>query len=290
MNSHAQIPTVLVLEDRLRVYFATRPEPGQSLTGFVDLDVNEPTRILYLHDKPILECGEDGAFDEHGIMPNHVFYHEHRVHLFYVGWSRRVSVPYSNWMGLAVSDDQGETFRKVYKGPILDRTREEIYSATGLICKGQPGDWHGWYATGTQWLRIDGRYEHTYEIRYCWSRNLVDWTRPNKPIFSTRIPNESNTRPSVVFFDGKWHMWFCYRGTQDFRDGGESYRIGYAWSTNLKDWMREDEKAGIEPSQDDWDSTMIAYPYIVTANNRILMFYNGNGFGRTGFGYAELEV
>jgi hypothetical protein len=260
-----------------------------SRVAFIDLDIEEPSRILYLHDKPVVDWGEPGSFDEHGTMPNHVFRHESTVHLFYVGWSRRESVPYSNWMGLAISDDEGRCFRKAYRGPILDRTQEEIYSATGLICVEHEERWRGWYATGTRWLQIDGRWEHTYELRTCASDNLRDWTRPNQPIFPNRLPNESNTRPTVLFLNGRWHMWFCYRGTQDFRDGGDSYRVGYAWSLNLDDWVREDERAGIAPSEDGWDATMIAYPCVIRVRDRILMFYSGNGFGRAGFGYAELE-
>ena len=290
MRSHAQVPTPLVLKDRLRVFFATRSEDGVSRPTFIDLDIEDPSRILYLNNEPILELGEAGMFDEHGIIPNHVFRHEDKVILFYVGWSRRQSIPYSNWMGMAISDDNGVTFRKAFKGPILDRTRDEIYSATGLICVEHLGRWHGWYATGTQWLLIDGRYEHTYELRSCESENLVDWIRPNQPIFPNRLPNESNTRPTVIFMDGRWHMWFCYRGTQDFRDGGDSYRIGYARSKDLKDWVREDEKAGITTSVEGWDSKMIAYPCVSMVRDRVLMFYAGNGFGRAGFGYAELEV
>jgi len=61
------------------------------------------------------------------------------------------------------------------------------------------------------------------------------------------------------------------------------------WSENLKDWNREDEKAGIDVSKEGWDSKMIAYPYIVKTSNKVLMFYNGNGFGTSGFGYAYLE-
>ena len=290
MHSHTQVPCALVLDDRLRIYFSTRPKSGMSLGAFIDLDIEDPMRILYLHEKPILEWGEVGTFDEHGIIPNHVFRHEGKLYLFYVGWSRRESVPYSNWMGMAISEDNGATFQKAFKGPILDRTRHEIYSATGLICVQHLGYWHGWYATGTQWLLINGRYEHTYELRSCGSVNLVDWTRPNQPIFPNKLPNESNTRPTVIFMEGKWHMWFCYRGTQDFRDGRDSYRIGYAWSTNLKDWVRNDESAGIAPAQQGWDSNMIAYPCVVAVRDRVLMFYSGNGFGRAGFGYAELEV
>jgi hypothetical protein len=289
MNSHAQVPTAIALDDCLRVYFASRPEPGLSLTSFIDLDRNDPSRILQIHDRPILELGGPGMFDEHGILPNHAFWHEGKVHLLYVGWSRRHSIPYSNWMGLAVSDDGGTTFRKGFKGPVLDRTPDEVYSATGFICQEVDGYWHGWYATGTQWLLINGRWEHTYELRYCGSKNLVEWSRPNQPIFPARLPNESNTRPTLLFRDGRWHMWFCYRGTEDFRDGRDSYRIGYASSTDLLEWQREDDNAGIEISETGWDSTMMAYPCVVETGEKTFLFYNGNGFGQAGFGYAELE-
>jgi hypothetical protein len=290
MKSHTQVPTALVLDDRIRVYFSTRPDDGMSRVAYIDLDRADPSQILYLHERPLLELGAPGMFDEHGTIPNHVFNHDGRVYLFYVGWSRGVSLPYSNWMGMAVSDDGGATFSKCFPGPILDRTGEEVYSATGLICVADAGRWRGWYATGTQWLRVDERYEHTYELRACESDDLVHWTRPNKPIFPRRLPNESSTRPTVIFMDGKWHMWFCYRGTQDFRDGADSYRIGYAWSNDLDEWVRADEEAGIDPTVDGWDSKMIAYPCVVQVDDRVLLFYSGNGFGRDGFGYAELET
>lgn len=290
MNSHTQVPTALVFDDRIRIFFSTRAEDGMSRTTFIDLDKNDPARILSLHPQPILEFGEPGMFDEHGSIPNHVFRHDGKVYLFYVGWSRRQSVPYSNWMGMATSDDDGTTFRKSFQGPILDRTPDEVYSATGLICQEHQGEWFGWYATGTAWLLINGRWEHTYELRFCRSGDLVNWERPNKPIFPNTLPNESNTRPTVIFMDGKWHMWFCYRGTRDFRDGADSYRIGYAWSPDLLDWKREDDQAGITVSADGWDSAMTAYPCVVKVDDRILMFYAGNGFGRAGFGYAELAA
>lgn len=289
MRSHTQVPTALVFGDRIRVFFSTRSEDSVSRPAFVDLDIEDPTRIIYLHNEPILELGEAGMFDEHGVIPSHVFRHDNKIYLFYVGWSRQLNIPYSNWTGMAISDDDGTSFKKVFTGPVLDRTRDEIYSATGLVCLQDQGCWRGWYATGTQWLIVNGRQEHIYEIRSCNSKNLADWTRPNQPIFPNKLPNESNTRPTVIFTNEKWHMWFCYRGTQDFRDGLDSYRIGYAWSTDLSEWRREDEKAGIGPSNEGWDSTMIAYPCVVTAREKILMFYSGNGFGRAGFGYAELE-
>ena len=84
-------------------------------------------------------------------------------------------------------------------------------------------------------------------------------------------------------------MWFCYRSSNDFRDGIGSYKIGYAYSLDLINWIREDSLAGISLSNEGWDSKMICYPYVVETKYGIYMFYNGNGFGKSGFGYAILR-
>jgi predicted GH43/DUF377 family glycosyl hydrolase len=84
-------------------------------------------------------------------------------------------------------------------------------------------------------------------------------------------------------------MWFCRRGIEDFRDGSNSYRIGYARSTDVNTWKRDDSRAGIDVSSDGWDSRMIAYPYVFEVGDQVWMLYNGNGFGASGFGYAVLD-
>jgi len=84
-------------------------------------------------------------------------------------------------------------------------------------------------------------------------------------------------------------MWFCHRGSKDFREGGEAYRIGYARSADLRHWERDDHAAGFEMSVSGWDAKMFAYPCVVDTPAGTLMFYNGNGFGASGFGWARLE-
>lgn len=290
MNSHAQIPTVLVKNEVLRIYFATRPEPKLSMTTFIDVDINDPGRILYIHDKPILELGKPGMFDEQGIMPSSVCEHQGQVWLYYGGWSQRTIIPYSNWTGLAVSNDGGITFQRTFPGPIMDRTPFEVYSATGCFVFRENGQWHMWYASGEDWINVDGKYEEYYVIKHAYSNDGITWERENKKLLPSKGQYEPTHRPSVFFKDGKYHMYFCYRGISDFRDGENGYRIGYAWSINLMDWIRDDSQSGIGLSQDGWDSKMMAYPYIVNVKGKTLMFYNGNGFGQSGIGYAELEV
>jgi hypothetical protein len=289
MNTHAQIPSVLVRGDTLRIYFATRPKPNLSLTTFIDVDAADPSRVVYVHDKPILELGKPGMFDEQGIMPAFVCEHGGQVWLYYGGWSRRTIVPYSNWTGLAVSDDGGTTFHRAFSGPVLDRTPLEVYSATGGFIYKEQGVWTMWYASGEDWIKINDRYEEYYVIKSARSSDGLVWTRDNKNVLSSGRSIEPTHRPTVFRHGQRYHMLFCYRDITDFRDGRGSYRMGYAWSTNLEDWTRADEQAGIEPSPSGWDSTMIAYPYVVNVGEKTLLFYNGNGFGQTGIGFAQLE-
>jgi predicted GH43/DUF377 family glycosyl hydrolase len=287
-KTHAQVPTLFLKEDRLRVYFATRPQQNVTLTTFCDLDLEDFSHIIYVHDRPILELGEPGTFDQHGIMPSSVIQKDGIVYLYYSGWSRSIGVPYSNFTGLAISDDGGFTFKKVFRGPVLDRTKTEIFSATSPEVFFN-GDWHMWYCSGTNWHEINGKFEHTYDIKYAVSDDGYNWKQNNKIAISQINMYEAITKPTVIELDGKYHMWYCHRGSFDFRNGRESYKVGYADSIDMINWNRKDNQAGIFLSEEGWDSEMQAYPAAIKIQGTIYLFYNGNSFGRNGFGYAKLK-
>ena len=211
MKSHAQIPSVLVRGNTLRIYFATRPEPNLSLTTFVDVDAADPSRVVYLHDKPILELGRPGMFDEQGIMPGFVCEHQGQVWLYYGGWSRRTIVPYSNWIGLAVSDDGGTTFHRAFAGPVLDRTPLEVYSATGCFIYKKQDAWTMWYASGEDWIKINDRYEEHYVIKSARSTDGLVWARDNKQVLSSSRSLEPTHRPTIFRHGQRYHMLFCHR-------------------------------------------------------------------------------
>jgi hypothetical protein len=85
-------------------------------------------------------------------------------------------------------------------------------------------------------------------------------------------------------------MFFCYREAIGFRKNKErGYRIGYAFSEDLINWTRDDDNVGIHTSENDWDSDMLCYPHVFSCDNKIYLLYNGNEFGRYGFGLAVLE-
>lgn len=286
MRTHAQVPTVLVMQDRLRVYFATRPQSNLGLTAFVDLDKRDPKRVLYVHDKPILELGRHGMFDNHGIFPSYVRTMNGQVYLYYLGWYHGTSIPYHNAVGLAVSEDGGVTFRKMFDGPVLDRSAREAYSVGSLWIVPGNNVLNMFYNEVFDWVLVNDKQEPLYHIKHAVSQDGIEWKKTNRVCVKPRHEREAVARPTIISREGIHHMWFCYRGSEDFRDGTDSYRIGYAWSENLLDWKREDDLSGIGVSTDGWDSKMIAYPYAVEVNGRDLMFYNGNRFGAAGFGYA----
>lgn len=288
MKTHAQVPTPLVCDGFIRVYFSSRPERSLSLTTFADVAAGPPFEVLRVNPAPILDPGSPGTFDEHGIMPSCAVRNGGAVFLYYSGWSRGASVPYTNSTGLAVSEDGGETFRKISAGPILGKSLSDPYSATSPFVLKEEDGWHMWYCSGTGWHQIGGKYEHTYDIKYARSDDGVRWSAVSKAAIEQRGKYEAITRPFVLKRRDGYHMWFCYRGSHGFRDGEESYRIGYAYSEDRQRWHRDDEKAGISTSEAGWDSKMIAYPAVAAVNDRILMFYNGNGFGAGGFGCASL--
>ncbi len=293
MNSHAQVPTVLVKNDRLRIYFASRPVNNISKPTFIDLDINDPKKILHLNQDPILELGQIGCFDEFGIMPASVIKHENHIYLYYSGLYRGTTVPYYTASGLAVSDDDGTTFRKMFNGPILDRTKLEPFTTAGPWVIKEGNNWHCWYSSGIGWVNHNNHNEPRYIIKYATSENGIDWKQDNITTLAEKLPLEANARSTLIFQNGLHHMWYCYRGSENYRKNtNTSYKIGYATSKNLLNWERKDELVGISISQaqSDWDSEMIAYPCVVRVRNKLLMFYNGNHFGKYGFGYAEAEL
>jgi len=290
MAHHACVPVAdKVDEDVLRIYFGPRDTQGRTHTAFIEVKADDPAQILYVHDRPVLSPGRLGCFDDSGAMPSSIVNHGGRKYLYYIGWNRGVTVPYRNSVGLAASDDGGLTFARVCDGPVVDRTRFEPYFCASPFAIFDRGKWRLWYASSTGFMEVDGRVEPVYQIKYAESQDGFEWSRPNITCIPYKFEGEANARPCVLKEGGKYRMWYCYRGSRGYRtDKDQSYRLGYAESEDGFRWTRKDDEVGIDRSEQGWDSEMIEYPFVYVHRGRKYMFYNGNGFGETGFGYAVL--
>jgi hypothetical protein len=289
IKSHAMLPTPLLLEDRIRIYFSSRNHEGQSCVTFVDINRKDPSKILYVHDLPILEKGKLGTFDDCGTLATCAVRNNDTVYLYYNGYNVRNTVPWSNAIGLAVSNDGGVSFKRMFEGAVVDRTNKEPYFAVSPCIMIENGVWHMWYTSGIGWITVKDIPEPLYVIKYGYSYDGIIWHRDNITCIPQLNKHEANARPSVIKANGKYKMWLTYRGSQDFRDGIDSYRIGYAEAEDPIRWNRDDSKAGISLSSEGWDSKMQAYPAVIEVDDKKYMFYNGNGFGYAGFGCAVWE-
>lgn len=291
MQEYAQCPTPFVLNEKiLRVYIACRPQRGAdmqyvSYPSYVDLAWEDVTRVVGIADTPLLSLGNPGSFDEFGIMPSSVVRKGNEVYLYYTGWTRMQAVPYTLAIGMAVSHDGGKQFEKLGEGPILGLSLTEPFFVTGPVVRVIGDQWHMWYLTGRKWLFDDGKYEPVYQIARAKSSDGITWKRDGVPIIPTLSEDECQDIFSPFFLGGKWHAIFAWRKPSTFAG---AYRLGYASSDNLETWIRDDSQVGIELSETGWDSQMMCYPQVMELDGRILMFYCGNGFGREGFGIAEL--
>jgi hypothetical protein len=288
MAHHACVPVPdLVAEDRLRVYFGPRDAEGRTRVGFVEVDPAEPATVHRVHDRPVLDLGRRGTFDDSGAMPASLVDAGGVKHLYYIGWNRGVTVPYRNAIGLALSDDGGETFTRAYEGPIVDRSRDEPFFTASPFVLRDDGRWRMWYASATEWVEVDGRPEPLYVIKYAESADGVEWRRENHTCIAPKDRFEANARPWVVRDPDRYRMWFCYRGSHGYRDDPRhAYRIGYAESDDGVEWERRDEEAGIDVGADGFDSVMVTYPAVYDHRGTRHLLYNGNGFGLTGIGHA----
>lgn len=296
MKSHSQCKSTLVFDDFVRIYFSSRydnDKVGQatSVTSFLDVERSNLKKIIKVAKQPVMELGKLGHFDENAIYPTSVIRHEGKVLLYYAGWSRCKSVPFNTSIGLAISKNNGETFTRYAEGPILSASPFEPFVISGPKIRKFEDKFIMYYIAGTKWILNKNNQEVIYKNRMATSDNGIDWKLENRNIISDLYDeNECQAGPDVFKYKDKYHMYFVYRQGLNFRnEKGRGYKIGYATSTDMYNWKRKDAKVGIKYSENGWDSRMHHYPHVFELDGSYYMLYNGNDFGRYGFGLAVLE-
>lgn len=293
---YAQSPQAIVFDHFVRIYFSTRKQTNNgkfvSHIQFIDMDKSF-TNIINTSKDTVIELGKLGCFDEHGIFPINVLKHNEKIYAYTSGWSRRISVSVETGIGLAISKDNGLTFKKFGNGPVLSASLNEPNLVVDGFVKVYDTIFHMWYIYGTAWQKLDEMSEpdRTYKIGHATSLDGITWIKEGKQIISDLYEHECQALPTVIKIKNRYHMFFAHRNSFDFRKNKQNaYRIGYAYSDNLTDWVRNDEIVGIDTSDEGWDSDMLCYPHVFECENEIYLLYNGNEFGKYGFGIAKLEI
>ena len=295
----AQSPQALVFDNFVRIYFSTRSvdkSNGKYLSHVAFVDLRKNLRdVIRVCCKTVIPLGGLGCFDEHGIFPMSVLRHGDSIYGYICGWNRRVSVSVDTAVGLAISRDDGLTFQRIGDGPVIATSLHEPCLVGDGFVKVIGGTFHMWYIFGTGWKKFaaDAPPDRTYKIGHAVSGNGVDWVKEEaRQIIGDRLGvDESQALPTVIGIAGRYHMFFCYRQSFDFRKSkGRGYRVGHAWSEDLCNWTRDDDNPLLEGSPGEWDSDMQCYPNVFECDGMVYLLYNGNEFGRYGFGLAVLDL
>ena len=294
IDEYAQAPSTLIYDDFVRVYFSTRSKKdkqGQfvSYSAFIDLDKSNLTKIINYAEEPILKLGGKGTFDEFGTYPFSPIKKGKEIWGYYAGWTRCDSVPFNTAIGVAISLNNGKTFNKIGNGPLISYSINEPFIISGPKIRKFNDKYYLFYISGKEWLIVNGNPEMSTKIRLAISDDGKEWIKVDQNLISETIDlTEAQASPDVIFKNGKYHMFFCFWSPLNFRET-KKRRIGYAYSKDLLNWTREDQKAGMIISEKGFDNEMQAYPHVFEVNNNIYMLYLGNEVGRYGFGLAKLK-
>lgn len=282
VKTHAALPVADEAGPHHRIYWSGRDEKGRARVAFFETDLSRPGLVLRVSERPVLDLGPLGAFDDSGVTTSCLVNHGGRKYLYYTGWSLGVTVPFYLFAGLAVSDDEGQTFRRVSTAPILPRTDADPFLTASPWVLVEGGVWRMWYVSGSRWEQTSSGPRHHYDIRYAESGDGRLW-HPTGRVCVTyaREDEHAFARPCVVKDGSLYRMWFSVRG--------EHYRLGYAESKDGLHWERLDPLAGLEPAASGFDSEMLCYPCVFDHAGKRFLLYNGNDYGRTGIGLAVLD-
>lgn len=285
--SHAMIPTpVRIDEKRIRVFITACDAAGIGRPGYVDVSADNPTHVLSVGRIPLLEIGEPGTFDENGVLGCSVINGgKGEMLMYYVGFELGTKIRYRLLTGLAVSHNQGEKFTRTKKTPVLERSDSELYFRGGPCCIKDTRGFRMWYVGGDQWMEVKGKQMPVYDIRYIESPDGIHWPEEGEVQISITQEDEHGFgRPYVIPKpQGGYRLFYSVR-----RISCSAYRMGYAESADGRNWERMDKKINLDVSPGGFDSEAIMYAAPIQIEEKLFVFYNGNDFGREGFGVAEL--
>lgn len=279
--THAANPTAIHLDaDLYRVFFSGRDSENRSSVGYADIDLGKLS-VSYVHPEPLFIHGSNGSFYSHGVSIGCCYEAEGHKYLLFMGWQRR---PGAHWRGDIGRFRLTKDFSlEIETRPFLDSDLTDPLSLSYPWVMRQNDLYRMWYGSTLTWDA--GNDEMLHVINYAISNNGNSWIRCGAAVPYERGIAQAFSRPTVIVDRHGYHMWFSYRSGIP----GEKYKIGYAQSSSGDDWDLRLAEAGIDLSESGWDSEMIEYPFVFNHKGDNFMLYNGNGYGKTGFGLAILR-
>ena len=278
--------TYLVNDKILRIFVGMCDEDNIGRVGYVDVNPDNPKEILDYSKTPVLDIGEAGCFDDHGVLPSCLIEEEQKLYMFYSGYQRHLKIPYTIFNGVAVSTDQGKTFVRTSRLPFLKPVEHELFFRAAIYCLKIHNTYKFWYSSGNIFIHNTIKTVPKYNIRYIELASIFSHTNSNQQsviCMDWRDDEYGLAMPRIFIENGIYKMVYSIRTIS------KGYRIGYAESNNEgATWIRKDDQIDFDVSSSGWDSEMVCFAHLQSTKNKRYMFYCGNHYGIGGVGCAEL--
>lgn len=289
--SHASVPFALQLEGNdYLIYFGVRNEKGQTVPYCIKAQISNK-EILIQGDPigPLMHLGDLGTFDDSGVMPTCVVKNNGAYWMYYIGWNPQVTVSYRLSIGLAISED-GINFNRYSSAPLMDRSLDEVYFNTAPYVVKTKTDWSMYYVSCTGWKVLDGKTEPQYTVKKATSMDGIHWVRENKILLEYDQHGEAFGRPCLLPISEECTaLFFSFRKLSGYRNViGNAYQTAYAiWNQEKHIWEKKYNDVLPLGAPGEWDEQMACYGHVFEHGGVYWMLYNGNDFGKSGFGYAQ---
>ncbi len=278
-TSHASYP-VAVADERgtLRVFYSPRDEKGRSSIAALDLSVSgDAWKVSAVDDRPLLLPGKRGAFDDSGVTVGCLVRDGDAWFLYYLGWSLGTTVPFRNFIGLAAATTLAGPFERVSETPVVDRGPLTPYSLGYPWVVRTGSGFRMWFGSHVEWGEEWLAMRHV--VRSARSDDGIRWRVESRVALDLEGREYALSRPCVRIEDERWRMWLSRR------DPG--YALAYAESDDAETWRRMDDAVTFERPPEAWEDESREYASVFEHDGSRYMLYNGNGYGRTGFGIAR---
>ncbi len=269
------------LKEHYNLFITGRDSKGRGQLGKAILNI-ERKEIVKIEPMALCSLGEKGAFDDNGMTYPYPLEVDNQLYLYYTGWQLGAQVPWINGLGLLCSED-GIHFKRYSRAPIFHRNNEDFIGIGSSAVIYDEGKYKLWYTSIRNWAKDPRDHKHHYYIKYAESDNGIDWSPLQKVCINFAGNDEyAIAKPSVIKYKDHYFMWYSYRG--------EYYKIGFAISKDGINWVRKDHLLGLDRTSDHWSNEMVCYSYVFRHQDHLYMLFNGNGYGRSGLGIAEIEI
>lgn len=278
-------PTPLLLnDDVIRIYCGMRSDDGVSRAGYIDVKASNPAEVINVSQAPALDIGPDGMFDENGVVPCAVIREDDKIYMYYAGYQLGHKIKFYVFSGLAVSHDNGETFERVQNVPVLERSHQEpFFRVVHTMMPDSNGGYYAWYGAGGSFVEGEKAPRPVYDVKYAHVKSLTDFPKVGETVLTL---NKGETRVGRPYVRRTTEGFAMFYG---FETIGEPYKLGYATSTDGRNWVRKDEAFNLDKEHPD-ELEMQGYPALLNTAYGDYLFYNGNDYGKKGFYCCKLNL